>query len=137
MLSRRTTKFDTCHQIGHRGRATIEEISILTGAEHQFPLRRTARWHIDEISMIAVSTRLLVDLPGRRPYIVKLTTHVPARSIAHLGVGGTVGVVVNDRDPGRVAIDWLMEVTRPRAEECCPDRSICLAESERCDAPVA
>lgn len=117
LLNRKISHFDTFHEPGRRGRATIEEIALLNRGEFQVSPRKTARWELDETSMIRVKLRLRVELPGEAPYSVKLRTQVPTRSFARLGTGGTVGVVVNDRDPDRVAIDWAIEITEPTPEE--------------------
>lgn len=53
---------------------------------------------------------LSVEVAGKPPYDVQVTTSVPQVMLARLQPGGAVGVKVDPADPSSLAIDWAAAV---------------------------
>jgi hypothetical protein len=49
---------------------------------------------------------LRIEVPGRNPYTVKTKVAVPVMKSSWVLAGSTVEVLVDPKDPVRVAIDW-------------------------------
>ena len=92
---------------GLRGKATVEHVE-----EGRFGLEMNVRrGKVDDIlsgesSPIRKQLTLRVELPGREPYTVVTKMSVPVTKTSWVFAGSTVEVLVDPKDPERVAIDW-------------------------------
>lgn len=96
------------------GRATIESVRMLQQGEFRISAERGAEMMRGEGTPIRAKLGLLVaPVNGREPYRVELKTPVPALTWTRLGVGGTVAVLIDPNDAGRLEIDWEGEIVEP------------------------
>jgi hypothetical protein len=92
---------------GIRGKAKVEHVE-----ESRFGMEvNVRRGKVDEVmsgeeSPIRKQLTLLVEVPGRNPYTVVTKVAVPVMKASWVFAGSTVEVLVDPKDPERVAIDW-------------------------------
>jgi len=53
-----------------------------------------------------IGLNLMVNVPGRNPYPIEVKQFVPLMLVGSLSVGRTLPVKVDQKDPGKVIIDW-------------------------------
>jgi hypothetical protein len=92
---------------GIRGKATVEHVE-----ESRWSMElNVRRGKVDDVlsgkeTPIRKKLTLLVEVPGRNPYSVKTKVAVPVMKSSWILAGSTVEVLVDPKDPERVAIDW-------------------------------
>jgi hypothetical protein len=92
---------------GIRGKATVEHVE-----ESRWSMElNVRRGKVDDVlsgkeTPIRKKLTLLVEVPGRNPYSVKTKVAAPVMKSSWILAGSTVEVLVDPKDPERVAIDW-------------------------------
>jgi hypothetical protein len=103
---------------GIPGRATIGSLEMLQQGEFRISAEKTEQMMRGEGSPIRAKLALDVQPGDGRPaYPVTLKVAVPMMQWARLGVGGSVGVLVDPKDAKRVEIDWEAEIAEPTIEQ--------------------
>jgi len=107
---------------GIRGKAKVEHVEE-SGWSMEANVRKGK---VDDVlsgeeSPIRKKLTLLVEVPGRNPYTVVTKVSVPVTKASWVFAGSTVEVLVDPKDPERIAVDWNGEHERGSAVETIMD----------------
>src|SRR5262245_5045308 len=107
LFFRKTAPSAELLQDGIRGKATVEHVE-----ESRWSMElNVRRGKADDVlsgeeSPIRKKLTLRIEVAGSNPYTVKTKVAVPVMKLGWVLAGSTVEVLVDPKDPERVAIDW-------------------------------
>jgi hypothetical protein len=122
LFFRKTAPSADLLESGIRGKAKVEHVEE-SGWSMEVNVQKGK---VDDVlsgeeSPIRKMLTLLVEVPGRNPYTVVTKVPVPVTKASWVFAGSTVEVLVDPKDPDRVAIDWNGEHERGSAVETIMD----------------
>ena len=107
-ITHKTAVPDDLLEHGIRGKATVEKAQMAMRMEYSGTMRqkKVEALFTGELTMNKYKLELRVELPGRDPYLAKVTLPVPDPKIRYMTGGSVCEVLVDPKKADRVAIDW-------------------------------